>query len=373
MLSLLAALTIGGLQEPAAKYIVLHEPAGKPPRLTLWVKNTRLEPSKKSPKLFGDPAIKWEFDWITSSFGPDEDAPKDPNTGEKQGRLRFRVYSQERKAEDDKAEFIARQAIRMWDMVTSRFRFGHNETINKGIVDFYVCWGGKAGGEQTLGEDLMPDNRSVKVNTIYLYDLRSFGSPVEMAREVAHEYGHAVLPAVGGYTSPEYWANGYLGEKVFMKWLRDEMARNVYGERDAMGADLKQMDAWVKTNVNPLVLAAASEPPNPVKLGDQGKIGMDAYIGLVLYADEIFDHQMVGRSLKLTGSQSAKDYPAALLMAMEEKPKVTLGIPDYLKNKPLWIPLGKGSVAQAKILKRSGDWAQIMPQTGAVVITTKRS
>lgn len=372
MLTLLAALAIAAPQEPAAKIYALIEPKGKPPRLSIYQREIRLDPPKRSPKLFGDPPIQWEFDWIASSFGPDEDAPRDPKTGEQQARIRFRVYSQEKKAEGDKTALVARQAIRMWDLVTSRFRIGHNEQINAGIVDYFLCWGGKAGGEQLLGQELTPDNKVLQVNTIYIYDLRSFSSPVEMAREVAHEYGHAVLPAIGGYDAPEYWANGYLGEKLFLRWIRDEMVRGVYGADDAMGTTQAQLDNWVKANVDTLALKAASVPPNPVSLADKGKVGMDAYMGLVLYADSIFPHSVIGRSMKLVGSQSAVDYPEALLMATQEKPKITLSIPAYLKNKPIWIPLGKGKVAQAQILKREGDWAQIMPQTGGVVITTAR-
>ena len=74
----------------------------------------------------------------------------------------------------------------------------------------------------------------------------------------------------------------------------------------------------------------------------------------------------------LTGSQEAKDYPEALLKATQEMPKITLAIPAYLKGKPIWIPLGKGKVGQAQILKRSGDWAQVLPQAGGVVITTAK-
>ena len=107
-------------------------------------------------------------------------------------------------------------------------------------------------------------------------------------------------------------------------------------------------------------------------LGDKGKVGMDAYIGLVLYADTIFPSSIITRSMLLMGSQDAKDYPDALLRATQEAPHITLSIPDYLKGKPIWVPIGSGKVGQAQVLKRSGDWAQIQPQAGAVVITTAK-
>lgn len=374
MLSLLAAVVLGQ-QQPEGymmRRMKLPEPKGRVSRLQIWIRDGRLDPPKLSPKVFGDPPAKWEFDWITTAFGPDDNAPKDPETGEPVGRLRFRVYSQERRAENDKSPMVARQAIRMWDTLSARYHYGNNESVNYGIVDYYLCWGGKAGGEQLTGEEVLPNKKVVTVSTIYLYDLRSFDSPVEMAREVAHEYGHAVLPPVGGFNQPEYWANGYLGEKLFLKWMREKIGQGIYTSEDTMGATKEQLDGWLKENVEKPVLEAASRPPSIGMLSDKGPVGMNAYVGLVVYADTIFPPMVAGRSMKLLGSQDAKDYPEALLRATQEMPKITLSIPEYLKNKPLWIPLGAGKVAQAMILKRQGNWVQIQPQAGAVVITTKR-
>jgi hypothetical protein len=369
MLSLLIAALATKGQDPAAMQMFLTEPGGKPPRLAIWVKNQPLDPPKLSPKLFGDPAQRWQFDWVASSFGPDEFAPKDPKTGQPQARLRFRVFSQ---LKSDSTTLVARQAIRMWDILTSRYRAGHSEPINQGIVDYYLCFGGEPGGEQLRGEEIV-NNRPVTVNTIYIYDIKSFNKPVEMAREVAHEYGHAVLPPVGGYNAPEYWANGFLGEKLFLRRLREQFAKKPFFEADdVMGASETQVDLWVKQNVDPLVTQAASRPPSSVMLGDRGKVGMDAYIGLVLYADTIFPSSIITRSMLLMGSQDAKDYPDSLLRATQEAPRITLSIPDYLKGKPIWIPLGNGKVGQAQVLKKSGDWVQIQPQAGAVVITTAK-
>ena len=373
LFSVLATANLSGGQEPVARNMWLLEPNNKPSRLMVYIRDVPLDPPKFSPKLFGDPPQKWQFDWISSAFGPDPEAPRDPQTGAQQARLRLRVFSQLKKSGYDHSTLVARQAIRMWDVAFHKYRIRHNEAINNGIIDFYLCFGGEAGGEFTQGEDILPNNRTATVSTIYIYDIRSFSKPVEMAREIAHEYGHAVLPAVGGYTSPEYWANGALGEKFFMRILRDQYAKNLIGADDAMGATRAEVEAWVKANVDPLVLAAATNAPSKAQLADKGKPGMDAYIGVVLYADTVVPASVLTRSRMIMGSQNASDYPDALLRATQELPKITLSIPDYLSKKPIWIPLGKGKVAQAQVLKRSGDWAQIQPQAGAVVITTARS
>jgi len=369
MLSLLAAAVVcQNPQQPQAMQMWIKEPDNKPSRLCVLIGLAPMEVSKLSPKLFDDPPTRWQFDYTCSSFGPDINAPVDPKTGEKQSRVRFRVFNQ---LNSPVSMQTARQGIRMWDILTSRYRIGHPEGINSGIVDYYLCYGGKAGGEQLRGEEII-NNRPVTVNTIYIYDIKSFTKPIEMAREVAHEYGHAVLPAVGGYNFPEYWANGYLGERFLMRQIRDQFNRNLFGPDDAMGATKTQVDLWVKQNVDPLVIQTSARPPSQVMLGDKGNVGMDAYIGLVLYADTIFPPSVVTRSMQLMGSQDARDYPEALLKATQELPNITLSIPDYLKDKPLWIPIGAGKVKQALVLKRSGDWVQIQPQSGAVVLTTAR-
>lgn len=372
MFSLLAAtaiLTSG--QQGAEQWMHLVEPGNKPSRLAVYIREVPLDPPKFSPRKFGEPAEPWQFDWLASAFGPEDDAPVDPATGQKQARIRFRVYSQIKKRDYDYTVLIARQGIRMWDVLYNKYRVRHPDKHNNGIIDYYVCFGGEAGGEHLTGSEIV-NGRTTTVSTIYIYDARSFTKPVEMAREVAHEYGHAVLPQVGGYTSPEHWASGYLGEKFFMRILRDQMKRGAIGSDDVMGATLPQMEAWVKENVDSMVIKAASEAPSAAQLADKGKPGMDAYIGLCLYADTLFPASVWRRSMQLLGSQNGADYPDSLLRATQEMPKITLEIPPYLKGKPIWIPVGKGSVAQAQVLKKSGDWWQVLPQVGSVVITTAK-
>jgi len=232
----------------------------------------------------------------------------------------------------------------------------------------YLCWGGIAGGEQRFDVDnrVRPPR---KVNTIYLYDIKSFTDPMEMAREVAHEYGHAILPPVGGFKSPEAWANGYLGEKLYLRWIRDEMKKGRYGYLDSMNARLEQIDKWVQTNVDPLVVKAATEGPKADVLVGTGQKAMDAYLGLALYTAQVMPISVFRRSLVLNGTMTAKDYPAAIATAAEEPEKFALQIPEILKSKAIWIPLGKGKVAGATVIARKGAWAHIQPGEGSVTVT----
>lgn len=75
--------------------------------------------------------------------------------------------------------------------------------------DVWLCRNGEAGGEQWD-------------RNIYFYDLDAKRSSIEWIREIIHEYSHLALPPIGGYTAPEYWANGYLGERLIIRWLQKD-------------------------------------------------------------------------------------------------------------------------------------------------------
>ncbi len=358
LLALIAALLfMPQVQQSRDTGITLTNPLTGDNDALLLVKSDRLEAPKMSPRKFD--GKKWQFDWVTSGYG------KDPLSGELM--LRFRVFSQERKPQNDPAQMAGIMDLRMWQLLNHKLKIDHAE-MGHGLkdVDEYLCWGGAAGGEQTLGEDIEA-GQVRRVNTIYIYDIASFKDPMEMAREVAHEYGHAVLPAVGGFETPEDWANGFLGERLFLRWLRDTYESGRIDSAATMGASFQSLDAWVKKNVDPLMVDASSHAPNRGLLGGKGQKAMNAYMGLVLYADSLLPNQVLARSLKLTGSMSAKDYPQALVDACAGA-SYTVNVPSNLYRKKLWLPLGRSSVRRGKIVARSGSWAEVLPSVGPLIV-----
>lgn len=351
MLPLLAAVVLG--QSPYVQ-VSLPNPGGGPSRLMYYEYENRLPTPKLSPKKFdGRP---WEFDWMVPAF-----VRRHPSENEL-GRVR--VYSQQRKEENDDAAQVARAMLRMLDYNLFHLGLDHNPRINDGIIDVYLCWGGKAGGEQMIGEDIL-EGRPLKVNTIYIYDLATFTDPVERLREVAHEYGHATLPPVGGFKEPEDWANGYLGERIHLRNLRNEIAAKRLDPADAMGVPLPALDAWVKANVDPIVTLAATKGPD-LDLTGKGKAGMDAYMGVNLYIESLFPGRTFTRSMVLAGSAKPEDYPSGLMLALEETANTRLNIPAYLRGKSIWIPVGKGTVSGASIAKRKSGWVQVVPGPGPI-------
>jgi hypothetical protein len=355
-----AALALSAPQDgQQIRQDTLRSPGGGEPRLRIRQPQEPLSEPRLSPKTFGDNRVRYEYDWITwglARLGNSE-----------QFDLRFRVYSQERKADGDTAIAVTRMMLRLWELNQSRLRLDHPRAYHASLVNVFLSWGGQPGGEQAFATAIEGD-RQVRLNTIYLYDLASFTDPLERAREVAHEYGHATLPAVGGYREPEEWANGFLGEKLYLMWLRDLLKAGDLEPDDAMGASVEQIERYLAAEVTPLVSVAAGRRPTQALLSDRSKQGMDNYIGLNLYMASILPERVFARSLVLIGSQRAEDYPEGLMLAMEEPDEVPLRIPEALRGKQIWVPVGKRQVSGARVVRQESGWAQIEAPSGADVV-----
>ena len=316
------------------------------------------------PKI--SPRFAWEFDWTTAGY---------TNFPQEGGKIRFELYSQESTQTSKRPESVVRTLMRLFSHNVDKLKLTHSPEFGGGLVSVYLCYGGEAGGEQLYDVDRQ-GGREEKVNSIYLYDLRSFTDPLEAVREVAHEYGHATLPAVGGYTAPENWANGYLGEKLYLGYLADALHKGELTPDDTMGATAPALDAWLKTNVDPLLADAAANGPRPALLAGKGKPSMDAFLGLALWTARLYDERVMTRALFINGNE-AKGFPEAASTAAEEPDLVTLNIPADLRSKPIWIPIGmdakKSRVMGARELApRKNGWVRIQPVHDKVLVRNYR-
>ena len=342
----------------AGKLVILPMRANSPTILGYKIYFDPQYPPKDSPKVFGEDKKHWQFEYVATGF---VEQPSGPTLN------LFRVFNQEQKP--DRTSQVTRMLLRLWDFNFKKLGFLHPLNYNKGVIDVYLCFGGKAGGEQLFGVELYRDKPDIKVNTIYIYDMSSFTDPVEMAREIAHEYGHATLPHVGGFESPEEWADGYLGEKVSLRWMRDALVKGELTPDDTMGATADGLSAWISKHVDPLVFRAAQTFPSQAVMGDKSAKGMDAFIGLALYIDTLYSDVIFRRSMMMIGSVSAADYPDSVILAAEEPAQVTLRIPSELIGKQIWIPLGSGQLSGTNIIKKkSNGWVQILATKGPIVI-----
>lgn len=344
-------------------------PASSPARMWIQANRDADDPPHLSPKKFGELKQQWAFPWYVGGFGQ--------VTGESEVDFRrFRVYSQEQKG--NPAFAVTEMLLRLWEFNLERLKLRHHPNY-RGLVDVYLCYGGKAGGEQILDTALEPipsapdHTKPYNVNTIYIYDMGSFSDPVEMAREVAHEYGHATWPHFGGFKEPEEWAEGYLSEKVYLQWIRDGLSRGDLAPSDTMGATKAGLDKWIAANVDPLVLKAAQVLPTPELIADPVAGGMNEFLGLALYVERLFPTSVFERSLKLTTAFVGKDYPTGVILAAQEPERVKLKIPADWAGKAIWVPLGAGRIRGAPILKKApSGWAQIRVGVNPIIIDNPR-
>jgi hypothetical protein len=323
-----------------------------------------LQTKQLSPRVFN--GTHWEFDWQTVAYeclipGPSYLA-------------RFSVFSQERQPTNDTALAVTRMLSRLWEYGYRDLRHDHSAVFGDGLVDVYMCKGGDPGGEQRFDEDSVNGRRPTKVNTIYFYDLATFKDPMEMAREVAHEYGHASIQGVNGYKEPEDWANGFLGEKLFLNHVAKAMAAAKLAPEDAMGVSKATLDTWVGKNVRPLIIKGAALGPNLAALKARDKQGMDNFIGLALYVDTILPENLFGRSLDLLPSSNAQDYPDAVVIAAQPVQSYHLNIPDYLVGSQIWVPVGDSKLVGVQPIDRKLGWAKIKaPSTPVQVVPPNAS
>jgi len=368
---LACCLALISFQQDGHLMVQTNLPARANSIVTLYMKELKdpLDPPHMSPKRFGESKIQWEFPWLVAGFANVRgDKPVDV--------LRFGVYSQEEKG--GRGPQVTRMLLRLWEFNVERLHLDNPLNYHRGMIDVFLCFGGQAGGEQLLGDDVEPDPQNpgktitYRDNTIYIYDMPSFTDPVEMAREIAHEYGHATLPPIGGFKDPEEWADGYLAEKMDLRWISEAIGRGELTPDDVMGATKAGIDKWLAAHADPLILAAAQTLPTEALLANKKAEGMNAFVGLALYIEMLYSDDVFMRSVKMSGFE-AKDYLPGVILACEEPKEITLNIPKFMIRKQIWIPLGTGKLTGAPILRTDpSGWVLIQVGANPVVVRNPR-
>lgn len=352
MISYFFAGLIAFQQPQMVREIRLPEPNGAEAQLMMWAPTEKLEVPKVSPKH------KWPFDWLVSGL------VRDPKHGD--FRPRFRVYLQTRRPGDELQGEAARTLLRCWQFNVNKLRIDHSEAFQRRMVDVYLCDGGTAGGEQLFAVDNV-GNDTFRVNTIYLYEVGSLTNRLERVRELVHEYGHATLPPFGIYKAPEDWANGDIGERYYLKWLRDGLASKRLSTYDTMGATLTQLDSYIAAKIKPLVLKVAKNGPDFASLAKRDRSGYDALIALAVYAETILPPQALGRALVLSASGSATEFLQSIVDAAAESKQLAFRPPASSGLTEFWIPMGSGK-GDVKVLAKKSGWAKVQAPRGVATV-----
>lgn len=287
-------------------------------------------------------------------------------------KQRFRVFTH---TGEDKKKFgdpATLMFLRLWDYTVQRIRLDHNTNYYLQTVDVYMTNEGKAGGEQLFDKDPFTQDqygRPWTVNTIYIYDLPSFNDPLEMAREIAHEYGHALLPAFGIYKGPEDWANGDIGERIYLKWLHQDMVAGKIKPEDVMQASKEQIGSYVASKVDPLVKQTLLNGVDKTALADRSEKGYNALLAASVYAQAVLPKKKLGRALILAAAtKQSESLYKTIVEAASETEIFEISVPKMTEGKPIWIPLGKGTVQGAKVLASKDGYAKVQPTAQIIQI-----
>lgn len=121
---------------------------------------------------------------------------------------------------------------------------------------------------------------------LYYYNTADNRSSIEWIREIAHEYSHLAFAAIGGsYTQPEAWANGYIGERILVRWLA----------RGAGGGPAMVEQVWgtfsgypnfARLLVTPEETLYETQGPSEAWLARRDAVGMNYVIGFLLWVDD---------------------------------------------------------------------------------------
>lgn len=182
--------------------------------------------------------------------------------------LRFRVSA----SGEDMAALAGRAARvvgRFWAMADKR-QGRLNARLRAATLDVWLNRDGNGGGEQSR-------------NSIYVYDVYGIPTGLEWERTLAHELGHYLLLGPSGYTEPESWSNGLLGERLFLGWLRDDLQSGALKPSDLIFASRDEIFDYCAKQTDALVDRIRRRGPDRALLRATTRGGMDEATALLLY------------------------------------------------------------------------------------------
>jgi hypothetical protein len=202
--------------------------------------------------------------------------------------------------------------------------------LRKVPIDVWLTRYGDPGGEQFR-------------NNIFLYNYTYPRKGVEWAREFAHELGHYLLPGASGYTDPESWSNGILGERLFISWINEAIDQKIIDPGTLPFADAASLAEYQKKQVTPLIQSMQQNGPSISLLKQNSRSAMDAFTGLILYIDHTWGSRSIFQMLDYlpvhnTDGYSGYDFLTAFMLYMNDRDHLTL-----LLQKPggmVYVPKG---------------------------------
>ena len=146
-------------------------------------------------------------------------------------------------------------------------------------------------------------------NQVYFFATGAPRSPIEWTRTVTHEWGHLTMNAARGFREPENDAGGFLGERLYLKWLRAD--KNLPSPSDD-GVVPAGLDLYYERQIAPLISRFSKSGPSANTLKAMNQASMDLYIGGILASDTTYGSRITGQALRNIEGVRPQDFFVAL-------------------------------------------------------------
>jgi tetratricopeptide (TPR) repeat protein len=227
----------------------------------------------------------------------------------------------------------------------------------EGINRLWLCAGGPDGAERRDAD-------------VFLYRAGDGSrSPLEWLRQLAHESGHLLIPPIGGFAAPEMWANGEVGERLFLYWLAEEAGRwsrtgwpsaEAIARLDGLwpGCGPALEDYLAASGRAPLGVWAGNGPESELIMGMDER-AMQYYVGLVLYVLATHGGDGLREVAKSCAGTTVADFVYAYRQtaaAWAKAGPLTLGVGGYNPAETrLTQPPPAADLAPASVTLSAGD------------------
>ncbi len=208
-------------------------------------------------------------------------------------------------------------------------------------------------------------------NQIYLFNILTDRTPTEWLREIAHEYGHYILPGVSGFTAPEEWGNGVLGEKLFLLWIGQEVQAGRLSAEQLPFAKLEELEEHLKSRIEPLLQRLVGEAISEGGMKRRDAEGMTYFAGAAIYFDSVYGSRALKDAFAYTESADgsifikSNDFYRGILKSLETANEIHLSSPAHKREGSVdsfmvYLPRGEFKVTSPSSVKR---WEVIVGDT----------
>lgn len=263
-----------------------------------------------------DPLHRWSFPYRQTGLYLPE--------GGRTWETRLQVYAQ-RREHVPLSQASCRFLLRCFELALADLKRDH-PTAHDRVLHLYLCTDGKPGAEQQR-------------NSLYLYAVDPTLPPQEWARELSHEYGHAIIPPINSFKEPEPWANGDLGERLFLSWILEAMKEKRLTAEDAMGATAADLQRYVSRAVEPLIRQMEEKGLNLSRWKSRRRDGFEEYLALALYTGQIYGRERLARAMLIAGGVEPDDFLNGLRECLLEQSVLDV----QLRRAMTWLLLPGGT------------------------------